>query len=604
MINAKYIMPLAILSMILAVVLVLALGRTVPGEETGVTDQTNQAEYVTQIFNKDRITEISIKINQEDWDWLMENAMEEEYRSCDITINGTTYYHVGIRPKGNSSLNTVAKDDTSDRFSFKLSFDEYVDGQTCYGLEKLALNNIISDSTYMKEYLSYEMFDFMDIATPAYAYTNITINDNPWGLYLAVEVMEESFLQRSYGSTEGNLYKPESMDMGGGNGAGAGGQPPNAGENIPVENQQQAGPSAPDQAEAENDANEVQRSFPQRPEQGAGPGGGSGGRGGTNLVYNGDDTANYSGIFDNTILKSTDEEDWQKVIEMIKNLNTGTNLEEYMDVDQVLRYFAVNTFLVNLDSYAGNMKHNYYLYEEEGVFQILPWDFNLSFGGFGMDSAEKVINFPIDAPVTDTMENSPLIAKLLEVPKYQELYHQYLDQLVKNYVESGIYQATINKLDALISPSVKNDATAFYTYEEYQNSLPHLVQLGIDRAVGITAQLAGEQPSDTYGTLATSVDLKALGSMGGGAGGGPVGGRPDETENNNRDTPDRRNNMEQNNGNFTGSNIPEGGMRTPGQNSGVQQGTKPDIMMIAVSMVFLLAALVFVHRFQRKKRGL
>ncbi|MFU7517945.1 CotH kinase family protein, partial [Clostridium sp. HCS.1] len=98
-----------------------------------------------------------------------------------------------------------------------------------------------------------------------------------------------------------------------------------------------------------------------------------------------------------------------KVIEMIKNLNEGTNLEEYLNVDEILRYFAENTFLVNLDSYASNMKHKYYLYEKDGVFEIIPWDYNLSFGAFNIGSGSNAINFPIDSPVTDTLENSPLI---------------------------------------------------------------------------------------------------------------------------------------------------------------------------------------------------
>ncbi|WP_249664246.1 CotH kinase family protein, partial [Lysinibacillus sp. D4B1_S16] len=46
-------------------------------------------------------------------------------------------------------------------------------------------------------------------------------------------------------------------------------------------------------------------------------------------------------------------------------------------------YFAVNTELVNLDSNQGNMKHTYYLYEQNGKFSIIRWDYNMSFGGFG-----------------------------------------------------------------------------------------------------------------------------------------------------------------------------------------------------------------------------
>ena len=68
---------------------------------------------------------------------------------------------------------------------------------------------------------------------------------------------------------------------------------------------------------------------------------------------------------------------------MLDAINNGGDIEKYIDVDEMLRYFAVNTALVNLDSYQGNMKHNYYLYEQNGVFSIIPWDYNMSFGGFG-----------------------------------------------------------------------------------------------------------------------------------------------------------------------------------------------------------------------------
>ncbi len=38
---------------------------------------------------------------------------------------------------------------------------------------------------------------------------------------------------------------------------------------------------------------------------------------------------------------------------MMKSLENGRDIEKYLNVDEVLKYFAVNTFLVNLDSYSG-----------------------------------------------------------------------------------------------------------------------------------------------------------------------------------------------------------------------------------------------------------
>lgn len=141
------------------------------------------------------------------------------------------------------------------------------------------------------------------------------------------------------------------------------------------------------------------------------------------------------------------------------------------------------------------MKHNYYLYEENGVFTILPWDFNLSFAGHEINNAESAVNFPIDTPVTTSLSERPLIGKLLEVPEYKELYHKYLREIVASYFGSGLFKDKVQKVDALIKNYVKDDATAFYTYEQYQNALPVLLEFGKQRAASITAQLAGALPS-------------------------------------------------------------------------------------------------------------
>ncbi len=536
MINDKYITPISIIAILLSIVLIIFFTFSSFTNNAEV-EQISQPDYISEVFHKNKVTEIDIQIDEDDWKWLIENARQEEYKNCDITINGKTFHNVGIRPKGNSSLNMVASDSTTDRFSFKIKFDEYIKGQSYDGLKRLALNNIISDKTYMKEYLSYEIFKAMGIATPAYAYTHIKVNGQEWGLYLAVEVMEKSFLERHYGSADGNLYKPESTELGQKENPGGmlvgdkqkAQQIPNGAQDMAVEQRKN-----PEEIPAGAKQNHPQKN-PQMPnnedEKRAKFGPMQNSAKETSLVYNGDDLSDYSTLRNSAVLKTTDDEDFQKVIDMIKNLNQGKNLEESLDIDEILRYFAVNTFLVNLDSYAGGLKHNYYLYEENGVFQILPWDLNLSFAGHEIQDASRAINFPIDTPVSDSMENSPLIAKLLEVPEYKEQYHKYLDEIVTEYIESGIFENTISKVDKLIQKYVKNDSTAFYSYDEYKSSLPVLIQFGKDRATSINAQLSGKQPATSYGTIDTTVDLSALGGF------GNIGGMPPGQDQNPNDMP-------------------------------------------------------------------
>src|SRR5450756_2671551 len=73
--------------------------------------------------------------------------------------------------------NTVAQDDTTDRFSFKIDFDHYITGQTWLGLDKIVLNNMMGDASYMKEYLSYDIMDYVGVDSPLYALSLIHISE-------------------------------------------------------------------------------------------------------------------------------------------------------------------------------------------------------------------------------------------------------------------------------------------------------------------------------------------------------------------------------------------------------------------------------------------
>ena len=67
----------------------------------------------------------------------------------------------------------------------------------------------------MKDYLAYRLMAEFGADAPLCSYVWVTVNGEDWGLYLAVEAVEDSFMQRVYGG-EGDLYKPDSLSMGGG----------------------------------------------------------------------------------------------------------------------------------------------------------------------------------------------------------------------------------------------------------------------------------------------------------------------------------------------------------------------------------------------------
>ncbi|MFR3522114.1 MAG: CotH kinase family protein, partial [Clostridia bacterium] len=650
MISNKHFNIIVALFMVIALCF-SSLIMLLPKSSTSSTS-IEQPDYITTIFNDDSVIEINIEMDEDSWQEMLDNAASEEYTAANITVNGTTYNNVAIRPKGNSSLSQLVTDDSTERYSFKIKLDKYVDGQTLDGLSKLVLNNNMSDTTSMKEYLSYKLLDSLGIPTPACSYAHITVNGEEWGLYLAVEPIEEEFIERNYGSIDGNLYKPESdnvamgdkdnnenkimdnnnfspsenttsennnkttidnsidmqnqsnmnngdssgqmqmpPDMNTGNSTGEMQAPPDMNNGNPSREMQ----TPPDMNNGDS-TGEIQtppdmnkqstNDSTNQPQIPNGIGGGIGrNSNGANLVWNGDDISNYSAIFDNAIFKTTDSDDYTKILDMIEHLDSLDDIESYLDVDEVLKYFAANTFLVNLDSYVSNMNHNYYLYENDGIVSILPWDYNLSFAGFQAGSASNAINFPIDSPVSDSLEESPLIGKLLEVDEYKDIYHHYLNEIVENFVNNGTLETLITKTDSLISSYIQNDATAFYTYDEYKASLSNLINFGYDRATSIAAQLDGSQPSTNTGTIETTVDLSAMGQQGGGNEKGEMNnmrGSSDTTPPNaDSSTPQSDNTTE------SSMNIPNSNTTSnfPGNISSNTSDLDPSIMMQAMQII-------------------
>ena len=192
------------------------------------------------------------------------------------------------------------------------------------------------------------------------------------------------------------------------------------------------------------------------------------------------------------------------------------------------KYMAVQTFVVNLDSLSGNMAHNYYLYEKDGQLALLPWDYNLAFGGFMSGDASSTINFPIDTPVSSvSMEDRQIFAVILNDEDACALYHSYLEKLCTEYVQGGQFELTYTMLRGLLDSRVateEHDPTAFYTADEYTEAVEMLKTVIERRAESILGQLDGTIPSTTDGQQADSstlvdasdLDLSIMGSQFGG----------------------------------------------------------------------------------------
>lgn len=551
---------LAILAAVFALFLLSGWSGETAGEEKA---------YESGLFDTSTVHTLDITID--DWEGFLEDCTDEEYVMCSVTIDGETVESVGIRAKGNTSMTSV-ESYGNDRYSFKLEFDHYQDGINYQGLDKLNLNNIIQDNTYMKDYLTYQMMDAFGVDSPLCSYIYLTVNGEDWGLYLAVEGVEESFLERNYGADSGALYKPDSLDMGGGRGAGEDFEMP---EDFSFG---QDGQSLPEDFSFADGAQSLPEDFDFSGEMpfdfsqdGSAAGEGSGqterpsshgdgqsldldalpdgrtdvfggmGSDDVKLIYTDDDYDSYSNIFDNAKTDVTDA-DKDRLIQSLKTLNQGEDVSSVVDVESVLRYFVVHNFVCNFDSYTGMMVHNYYLYEQDGVLSMIPWDYNLAFGGFqGGEDATSMVNYPIDTPVSGgSTEDRPMLAWIFSDETYTQQYHQLFQQFLTECFDSGAFAAEFDRVVELISPYVEKDPTKFCTYEEFETGVATLREFCQLRAESIQGQLEGTIPATSDGQQADSsalvdashLSISAMGSMdaastgGGGMGGGafPGGG--------------------------------------------------------------------------------
>jgi spore coat protein CotH len=272
-----------------------------------------------------------------------------------------------------------------------------------------------------------------------------------------------------------------------------------------------------------------------------------------NLSYTSDDENDYEGISEDKVV-GDDDDSLKRVIKALKSVDSGKKIEKCVDVDAVMKYLAVQTMVVNFDSLTGRNEHNYFLYEDNGRISLIPWDYNLAWGGyidFGdeemfdeealgggdedseefdesqweakweewynslsdeekqkMQEAEEaamkampsmVVNFPIDTPFSCELSERSFFMKLLENKEYKEKYHNYLSELASGYVKGGTFDKTAEAIMQEIGDITGTENNAFFTNEEFRDGVSVLCQVIQKRSDSILGQIDSSIPSTWEG---------------------------------------------------------------------------------------------------------
>jgi hypothetical protein len=274
------------------------------------------------------------------------------------------------------------------------------------------LLNVNGDPSFLRPIL-YAEIARRYIPTPRTNYVRVVINGEYWGVYINAQQFNTDFTRDFFASTKGTRWK------------------------VP---------------------------------------GSPGGRGG--LEYLGDSVDAYRRIYE---IKTKDSaEPWQALIELCRVLNTTppasleSALAPMLDVDETLKFLALEVALVNSDGY-WTRASDYSLYRDEGGrFHVLPHDTNEALAeelgpgrgrrGFGGGGGAVTLD-PL-VGIDDTTK--PLRSKLLAVPALRARYLASVREIAENWLDWRTLGPLASKYRALIAKDVLADTKKLYTSDAFE----------------------------------------------------------------------------------------------------------------------------------------
>ena len=328
-----------------------------------------------------------------------------------VTFEGNTWTNVGVRYKGSSSLISGWRGG-SQKLPLKLDFDEFeedhpeIDDQRFYGFKQLSLANSFHDASFLRDVTTANILAEAGLPAAATAFCTIILDygDGPvtLGLYVMIEVIDDTAIERYFGSDDGNIYEAEG--------------------------------SAASFAAATY--NQIQQSFQKENNTDQG------------------DWGDIEALFDalHSDLRGTDPAAWR------------TNLESVLDVDGFLEWLAISAVIQHWDTY-GAMSHNYYLYHDPATDRLawISWDHNETMSSEGGGGPRGGPGKSVSLDKADVGDNWPLIRYLLDDPVYYEMYVGYLAETVAGPFQPDRMAETYYTLAELIAPYAIADVgeTAF-----------------------------------------------------------------------------------------------------------------------------------------------
>jgi len=226
--------------------------------------------------------------------------------------------------------------------------------------------------------------------------------------------------------------------------------------------------------------------------------------GGSSLSYLGTDSASYYDYYE---LKS--DAGWKDLIALTYAIeNTPSAIEDYLDIDHAIWMLAFNNVTVNLDSYTGAFRQNYYLIKDDNErFIPIIWDLNESLGAFEMidsgsssgggmggpggggpggggapGSSSSSSLDELDLFLREDDSSYPLLKLIFDNDRYKKMYVAHCKTILEENFSNGWYEAKADSLQDLIADDLADDPNAFYSTSQFTGNISSTQ----DGVIGIT----------------------------------------------------------------------------------------------------------------------
>lgn len=354
-----------------------------PAAAASATDATDR------FYEPDSVQTIHLEIKPEDVDRLQRALPQRIYVPGTFRWNDQTLHDVGVRYKGNSS----SMPDSPYKRGILIAFAEYQKGQRFLGLRHVALDNGIQFGSVFSERLITDVLRGLGVKASRCNYARVDLNGKRLGVYVNVERIDKTFLQRHFGTDRGALFKVD-----------------------------EAGPGA-DLRYLGSDPALYQKSFE---------------------LHAGREVAAYAELVQ--FIRAVDapaggEEDLRRIL----------------DVEALVKTTAVMLLAGAFDQYTGWQPHNYYLYwnPADQRWTYIPWDLDVGFADHAFGRVPVLEGWHAAWPVP--VPERPLMERLVSNPKLLQSYREQARSILETWFRPEVLIPKLRALHEQIRADLAED---------------------------------------------------------------------------------------------------------------------------------------------------